>query len=72
MIIMGRRQKQYYAFTRPNAMMDHKFTDDVALCKAISFSQAKKIFSKYYRDIQDDEIRCLAGSKDDVIILTDY
>ena len=70
------RQKEYYAFARPNAMIDHKFTDDVALCKAISHSQAKKIFSRYYADIKDDEVSCLTPKKhkhtSDIIILTDY
>ena len=70
------RQKAYYAFARPNAMIDHKFTDDVALCKAFSHSQAKKIFSRYYVDIQDDEVWCLTPKKhkhtSDIIILTDY
>lgn len=70
------RQKAYYVFARPGAMIDHKFTDDVALCKAISHSQAKKIFSKYYRDVEDDEVRCLTSkrneSKSDIIVLTDY
>lgn len=58
-------------------MVDHKFTDDVALCKAINFSQAKKIFSRYYDNIKDDEIQCLYNKKaknasSDIIILTDY
>lgn len=73
------KQKQYYVFARPNGMEDHKFTDDVALCKACNFRQAKKIFSQYYADIQDDEIRCIALTKDmkkmkksDFWILTDY
>ena len=73
------KQKQYYVFARPDAMEGHKFTDDVALCKADSFRQAKKIFSQYYADIKDEEIRCLALTKDmkkwkksDFWILTDY
>ena len=70
------RQKEYYVFTRANQMTGHKFTDDVALCKAISHSQAKKIFSRYYADIKDDEVRCLTSkrhkSKSDIITLTDY
>lgn len=70
------RQKAYYAFVRPNAMIGHKFTDDVALCKAISHNQAKKIFSRYYADIRDDEVWCLTPKKrkhtSDVMILTDY
>ena len=76
------RQKEYYVFRRPNAMVDHTFTDDVAVCKAISKSQAIKQFSKYYADIQDDEVfrlrprRYSSGCRmidyDTVTILTDY
>ena len=70
------RQKEYYVFRRPNAMVGHKFTDDVAVVKAVSKSQAIKKFSRYYADIQDDEVFKLI-SKDrntntEVLILTDY
>lgn len=67
------RQKDYYAFARANQMVGHRFTDDVALCKAISFSQAKKIFSEYYEDVKDDEITKVSGRiRNGIIILTDY
>ena len=69
------RQKEYYVFRRANAMIGHKFTDDVALVKAISKSQAIKKFSRYYADIQEDEVFKLVNSHtdtDDVMILTDY
>ena len=69
------RQKEYYVFRRPNAMIDHRFTDDVALVKAISKAQAIKLFSRYYADVQDDEVFKLLNrphSGDDVLILTDY
>ena len=68
------RQKAYYCFARPNAMKDHKFTDDVAVCKAISKQQAKKIFSRLYADIKDDEVFKVTGNFNDygIMILTDY
>ena len=69
------RQKEYYVFRRADAMVDHQFTDDVALVKAISKSQAIKKFSRYYADIQEDEVFKLVNSHtdtDDVMILTDY
>ena len=70
------RQKEYFVFRRPNSMRGHKFTDDVALCKAFSLQQAKKQFSKYYADVQDCEICKITGENlkrtDEVIILTDY
>lgn len=70
------RQKEYYVFRRPNATVGHKFTDDVALVKAISRSQAIKKFSRYYADIQDDEVVKLLNKTrnvdPEVLILTDY
>lgn len=69
------RQKEYYVFRRADAMVDHQFTDDVALVKAISKTQAIKKFSRYYADIQEDEVFKLINrftDTDGVIILTDY
>jgi hypothetical protein len=76
------RQKEYYVFTRPGQMKGHKFTDDVAVCKAISKSQAIAQFSRYYADVQDSEVSRLQPRKyssgcrmidyDTVTILTDY
>jgi len=71
--------KKYYAFRRANAMLGtrHKFNDDVALCKATTFKKAKKIFSRYYEGIEDDEIILVSGTLNngiygDIIVLTDY
>lgn len=68
------RQQAYYGFARANAMRDHKFTDDVAVCKAISHAQAKKIFSRLYADIKDEEVFKITGNFNDygIMILTDY
>ena len=69
------KQKQYYVFARPNGMEDHKFTDDVALCKASNFREAKKIFSQYYAEIKDEEISPILPKKSHksaIWILTDY
>ena len=69
------RQMEYYVFTRPNAMSGHMFTDDVAICKATSKSQAIKKFSKYYADIRGEEVIKLLSAnhlENGVVILTDY
>lgn len=68
------RQKEYFCFARPNAMKEHKFTDDVALCKAVSKSQAIKIFSRLYSDIKDDEVFIVKKGFNSygIAILTDY
>ena len=75
---MNNKNKKYYAFHRAGAMAGsgHKFVDDVALCKATSFRQAKKIFSKLYAEIKDDEIILVSGMINsyygEVMVLTDY
>lgn len=75
---MSNKNKKYYAFARAGTMAgsEHKFVDDVALCKATSFRQAKKIFSKYYADIKDNEIVLVSGMINnhygEVMVLTDY
>lgn len=68
------RQQAYYGFARANQMRDHKFTDDVAVCKAISLQQAKKKFSRLYSNIQDNEVFKITGNFNvyGVFILTDY
>lgn len=69
------KQVSYYGFARAGAMEPpHKFVDDVAVCKAVSYSQAKKIFSRLYEDIRDDEIFKITGNFNSygVMILTDY
>lgn len=68
------KPKEYYCFARPNAMTDHKFTDDVAVCKAVSKRQAIKIFSRLYSEIKEDEVFKITGNFNDydIMILTDY
>lgn len=60
-----------FAFTRANQMLEHKFTDDVALTRAWTRKGAIKKFNRYYSDVQRDEVetvRVISGVK----ILTDY
>ena len=60
-----------YCFSRPDAMIGHKFTDDVAICRAWTHKQAIKKFSKLYSDIQPHEV-CRIGRIKKIRILTDY
>ena len=71
------RHTEYYVFARPNGMEGHRFTDDVAICKAGSLGEAKRIFSKYYADLKDEEVWKLSGTlkgkgKGNFTVLTDY
>ena len=76
-----RRQTAYYVFAKPNQMIGHRFTDDVALCKAGSKSEAIKRFSILYTDVQDKDVYKLATGPNankpgsayyNLWILTDY
>lgn len=67
--------EDYYVFARPDAMVGHKFSDDVAICRASDFEEALRIFSKYYADIQPKEVWKLSDrtyGESDFAILTDY
>lgn len=60
-----------FAFTRANQMLEHKFTDDVALTRAWTRKGAIEKFNRYYDNVQKDEVkvvRLISG----VEILTDY
>lgn len=60
-----------FVFARANQMLEHKFTDDVALTRAWTRKRAIKKFNRYYSDVRKDEVkvvRVVSG----VEILTDY
>lgn len=75
------RQTAYYVYAKANQMKDHRFTDDVALCKASSKAEAIKKFGILYVDVQDKDVYRLATGPDynkpdsryyNLWILTDY
>ena len=60
-----------FVYKKPNAMIKHKFADDVAITKAANKEEALIKFEQYYDcDIEDiEEVRFNTGG---VAILTDY
>lgn len=60
-----------FAFTRANQMLEHKFTDDVALTRAWTRKGAIKKFNRYYSDVRKDEVKVVRVING-VEILTDY
>lgn len=60
-----------YCFARPNQMVGHKFTDDVAVAYAMSKKSAIKKFSVLYKDVQENEVKKI-GFWTRAIVLTDY
>ena len=62
-----------YYFARPDQMREHRFTDDVAICKAWSKKSAIKKFSVLYRDVKETEVARINWFKKPAVkILTDY
>lgn len=78
-----RRQTAYYVYAKPDQMVGHKFTDDVALCKAASKLEAIRKFKILYKVVEDSDVHKLPTAKErwwdtpdspyrDLWILTDY
>ena len=69
-----------YCYSRPNTMIGHKYTDDVAICYAVDINEAMKKFEKYYsRELLKDHVEevkfikeCEYEKYGEVAILTDY
>ena len=60
-----------YYFIRPNQMVGHKFTDDVAVVWAMNKKSAIKKFSVLYKNVQENEVRKI-NFRLRAIVLTDY
>ena len=66
-------KEQIYCYAKPNAMVDHKFTDDVAICMASSTEEAIDKFKQLYDDITEKDVfPCAMNNKWGVAILTSY
>lgn len=63
-----------YYFSRPNQMVGHRFTDDVAVCFALTKKKAIEKFGLYYADVKSSEVKKLnlLSSCSSICILTDY
>lgn len=64
-----------YCFAKADQMIGHRFTDDVAICIAVSKKKAIEKFSKPYANVSEKEvfrISLIKLIKGRVEILTDY
>lgn len=64
-----------WCYTYPDAMTGHRFTDDVALCFALTQNRAIKKFERLYKiDLMDIKTRVFNPGFNwlGVAILTDY
>lgn len=68
-------RNKIFVYKKPNAMIGHKYTDDVAITKAVNKEEALIKFKQYYDcDIEDiKEVMFNAhGTMYTVAIITDY
>ena len=61
-----------FSFARAGEMIGHRFSDDVAVCYALTKKQAIKKFSRLYADIKPNEVTREPVLRRGVAILTDY
>lgn len=64
-----------YKLCVPDAMQEHRFTDDVAICWAISKKRAIKKFKRLYDyddQIMNTSVSRICFNKWQIAILTDY
>ena len=60
-----------YCYAKANQMVEHRFTDDVALCRAVTKKRAIKKFKEYYTVVNKQDVFKVRLDKR-VHILTDY
>lgn len=61
-----------WVYAKADQMKDHKFTDDVCICYALTKKQAYKKFSELYAFINMDDIQRVYFWNKGTAILTDY
>lgn len=61
-----------WCYTVPNAMTNHSFTDDCALCFAFTKAAATKKFRQYYKFSPNESIDRVYINTKGIAILTDY
>lgn len=63
--------KKLWVYSKPNTMMGHRYSDDVALVRASSAEEALNKFKKLY-NVNMKDIHLVVFNDYDIAILTDY
>lgn len=61
-----------WCYTVPDAMIEHSFTDDCAICFALTKKRALKKFRKFYGPAPNESIDGVYLNSEGIAILTDY
>lgn len=61
-----------WCYTVPDAMIEHNFTDDCAICFALTKKRAWKKFRRLYGPTPNESIDGVYLNSDGIAILTDY
>ena len=64
-----------YCYAKPNQMVEHRFTDDVAICKADNKNHAVEIFRRIYTISDEDAekyVKEVWFNNYKTAVLTDY
>ena len=63
--------KKLWVYSKPSAMVGHRYSDDVALVRASSAEEALNKFRKLY-NVNMEDIHLVVFNDYDIAILTDY
>lgn len=63
--------KKLWVYSKPNIMVGHRYSDDVALVRANSAEEALNKFKKLY-NVNMEDIHLVVFNDYDIAILTDY
>lgn len=63
--------QRLWVYSKPNTMIGHRYSDDVALVRASSAEEALNKFKKLY-NVNMEDIHLVVFNDYDIAILTDY
>lgn len=72
MAIKSLEQPRLFVYKKPGVMVDHNFTDDVAITYATTKEEAIKKFKEFYSDVNSKNVSEPYFNYGGVAILTDY
>ena len=72
MAIKSLEKPVLFVYKKPKVMVDHNFTDDVAITYAATKKEAIEKFKEFYSDVNNENVSEPYFNYGGVAILTDY